>query len=301
MKKILSVLLIIASLFCLTACKEKITDDASALNAYLYATAKQMKSNSSVMDGSVEFSMVVEDMLTNVSGTFSSESVLSPDFGTKVNLDLDLGTMGMSIPFPIEMYMVEKDGEMLMYMNILGMWGYEAVPVEYDYQEILKEMQSEKYIESCTTMIKNCVSAKYNGITKVNDVSVYDIDIILNSNLGTELAKFLVDSGMVEDLGELSSSEELAEVGKVFEGISYKAYLNKKDNSLFGVSIVLDEIIQKIVDNIKYELGEDLSGEMPEIKGSMAIYYLDEKVEGSITIPEEAEETAVPFGEMFMM
>lgn len=300
MKKILSVLLIITSLFCLTSCKEKITDDASALEAYLDATAKQMKANGSAMEGSVELFMVVEGAPVNVSGTFSGEGIVSPDFGTKVDLNLKVGTMGMAIPFPVEMYIVVEDGEMLMYMNIFGTWGCEVIPVGYDYQESLKEMLSEEYIDSYTTMIRNCISAKYNGVTKVNDVSVYDIDIVFNSNLGTELVKFLIDSGMEEEFGELPSSAELAEIGKVFEGISYKAYLNKKDCSLFGVSIVLDEMMEKFVDNLKYTLGEDLGGEIPEIKGSMDIYYLDKKVKG-ITIPEEAEENAVSIENMFMM
>ena len=119
MKKILSVLLIITSLFCLTSCKEKITDDASALEAYLDATAKQMKANGSAMEGSVELFMVVEGAPVNVSGTFSGEGIVSPDFGTKVDLNLKVGTMGMAIPFPVEMYIVVEDGEMLMYMNIL--------------------------------------------------------------------------------------------------------------------------------------------------------------------------------------
>ena len=211
MKKILSVLLIITSLFCLTSCKEKITDDASALEAYLDATAKQMKANGSAMEGSVELFMVVEGAPVNVSGTFSGEGIVSPDFGTKVDLNLKVGTMGMAIPFPVE------DGEMLMYMNIFGTWGCEVIPVGYDYQESLKEMLSEEYIESYTTMIRNCISAKYNGVTKVNDVSVYDIDIVFNSNIGTELVKFLIDNGMEEEFGELLSSAELAEVGKVFD------------------------------------------------------------------------------------
>ena len=300
MKKILSVLLIITSLLCFTACKEKITDDASALQAYLDATVKQMKANSGAMEGTADISMVIEGVPMNVSGTFFGEGVISPDFGTKVDLNLKVGSMGMAFPFPMEMYITVEDGEMLMYMNIFGTWGCEVIPVGYDYQESLKEMQSEEYIESTLAMLGNSISAKYNGVTKVNDVSVYDMDIVFNSNFATELIKYLMDSG-IEDLGELPSMDELAEVGKVFEGISYKAYLNKKDCSLFGVSIVLDEIMEKFVDNLKYTLGEDLSGDIPEIKGSMEIYYLDKKVKGPITIPEEAKENAMPFEYMFMM
>lgn len=278
MKKIICLLLIVLSLFCITSCKERITDDESAKKIFLEANTKAMEKRGSILTGDFALEFKFDGTPFFVSGGINMKNTTNP-LGLDMDIDLVTSIFGFPMSMPIE-FLMDESG---FFMGIMNMWiDYSDLVPMYDVNDI----DYKKIAIESKELLKDCITAKYNGVTEINDISVYDIDIKLTENAFYKIQDAMGGEYRKELEMALGPDEDL--IVEMISNISFKTYLKEKDNSLYGIYIDMGEIFNNImkiseVENIDFD-------------GEISLFYAEGKPE-KITVPEEVKEQAITLDE----
>ena len=310
LEKFLLTLLILFSVFCFSSCVDKVVDDETALTAFLESYAKIMQKDGYVMEGNFDFNFCIDEIDIACDGTINAESTISPNIASKVEMDVGLNVMGLKMTTPMTYYAI-FDKTANIYMYALGEWTGESIEIEGNvfekYLETVKELRTKESLLKLNNVMRKGCSAKFNGITTINDISVYDIDIICNENLLAEMMNLLKDypiyniplhkepgqNGM-EIYFDSISDEEVKEMSQILKDFSFKVYLKEKNCSFYGIEFDFTEILDTFFANASSMLNEEVSAsslELPDIEGNMQLFYLDKKPKTPITLPKEAIES----------
>lgn len=309
MKKLLPILFIFLAIFCFVGCAtlsvQKPTDDESAMDAVLFAMADVMKKDGSIMEGdfSFETEVLLEQLYPmNIYGNFSAESTISPTIATKMSMDLFASMAGMEEYLPVEFYFALNENKIEYYFMLMDLWLKMDMPELENLALVSKELtelsRSEENLEEMNKMMRTGSFAKFNGVTKVKDSKVFDVDIYFNENFGSAfveyyenmLNKLAKDSNM-EPVSFEQDEEMLKTLGSVINGLSFKVYLREKDCSLFGISMDVGTFLNGIMKNAN-EILIDNSLSLG-FEGYMNIYYLKGEPKEAIVIPEEVKNQAI--------
>ena len=316
MKKILPVLFIFLAIFCFVGCAtlsvQKPTDDESAMDAVLFAMAETMKKDGSIMEGdfSFETEVLLEQLYPmNIYGNFSAESTISPTIATKMSMDLFASMAGMEEYLPVEFYFALNENK-IEYYFMLDLWLKMDMPELENLALVSKELtelsRSEENLEEMNKMMRTGSFAKFNGVTKVKEEKVFDVDIYFNENFGSAfveyyenmLNKLAKDSNM-EPVSFEQDEEMLKTLGSVTNGLSFKVYLREKDCSLFGISMDVGTFLNGIMKNTNEILMNN--SESINFEGYMNIYYLKGEPKEAIVIPEEVKNQAISADTLLFM
>lgn len=312
-KFIFTSFLILFSIFCFFSCVDKVVDDETALTAFLESYAKIMQKDGYVMEGNFDFNFCIDEIDIACDGTINAESTISPNIASKVEMDVGLNVMGFKMTTPITYYAI-FDKTANIYMCALGEWTGESIEIEGNvfekYLETVKELRTKESLLKLNNVMRKGCSAKFNGITTINDISVYDIDIICNENLLSEMINFLKDYPIYEiplhkepgptGVGatiylDSVSDEEIKEISQILKDFSFKVYLKEKNCSFYGMEIDFKSFLDTFFANASSMLNEEVTSSslgLPDIDGSMQLFYLDKKPKTPITLPKEAIESA---------
>ena len=319
MKKLLPILFIFLALFSLVGCAtlsvQKPTDDESAMDAVLFAMAETMKKDGSIMEGdfSFETEVLLEQLYPmNIYGNFSAESTISPTIATKMSMDLFASMAGMEEYLPVEFYFALNENK-IEYYFMLDLWLKMDMPELENLALVSKELtelsRSEENLEEMNKMMRTGSFAKFNGVTKVKEEKVFDVDIYFNENFGSAfleyyenmLNKLAKDSNM--EPVSFEQDEEMLEMmktlGSVTNGLSFKVYLREKDCSLFGISMDVGTFLNGIMKNTNEILMNN--SESINFEGYMNIYYLKGEPKEAIVIPEEVKNQAISADTLLFM
>ena len=316
MKKLLPILFIFLALFSLVGCAtlsvQKPTDDESAMDAVLFAMAETMKKDGSIMEGdfSFETEVLLEQLYPmNIYGNFSAESTISPTIATKMSMDLFASMAGMEEYLPVEFYFALNENK-IEYYFMLDLWLKMDMPELENLALVSKELtelsRSEENLEEMNKMMRTGSFAKFNGVTKVKEEKVFDVDIYFNENFGSAfveyyenmLNKLAKDSNM-EPVSFEQDEEMLKTLGSVTNGLSFKVYLREKDCSLFGISMDVGTFLNGIMKNTNEILMNN--SESINFEGYMNIYYLKGEPKEAIVIPEEVKNQAISADTLLFM
>lgn len=316
MKKILPVLFIFLAIFCFVGCAtlsvQKPTDDESAMDAVLFAMADTMKKDGSIIEGdfSFETEVLLEQLYPmNIYGNFSAESTISPTIATKMSMDLFASMAGMEEYLPVEFYFALNENK-IEYYFMLDLWLKMDIPELENLALVSKELtelsRSEENLEEMNKMMRTGSFAKFNGVTKVKEEKVFDVDIYFNENFGSAfveyyenmLNKLAKDSNM-EPVSFEQDEEMLKTLGSVTNGLSFKVYLREKDCSLFGISMDVGTFLNGIMKNTNEILMNN--SESINFEGYMNIYYLKGEPKEAIVIPEEVKNQAISADTLLLM
>ena len=309
MKKLLPILFIFLAIFCFVGCAtlsvQKPTDDESAMDAVLFAMAETMKKDGSIMEGdfSFETEVLLEQLYPmNIYGNFSAESTISPTIATKMSMDLFASMAGMEEYLPVEFYFALNENKIEYYFMLMDLWLKMDMPEFENLALVSKELtelsRSEENLEEMNKMMRTGSFAKFNGVTKVKEEKVFDVDIYFNENFGSAfveyyenmLNKLAKDSNM-EPVSFEQDEEMLKILGSVTNGLSFKVYLREKDCSLFGISMDVGTFLNGIMKNTNEILMNN--SESINLEGYMNIYYLKGEPKKAIVIPEEVKNQAI--------
>lgn len=309
MKKLLPILFIFLAIFCFVGCAtlsvQKPTDDESAMDAVLFAMAETMKKDGSIMEGdfSFETEVLLEQLYPmNIYGNFSAESTISPTIATKMSMDLFASMAGMEEYLPVEFYFTLNENKIEYYFMLMDLWLKMDMPEFENLALVSKELtelsRSEENLEAMNKMMRTGSFAKFNGVTKVKDSKVFDVDIYFNENFVSAfleyyeniLNKLAKDSNM-EPVSFEQDEEMLKTLGSVTNGLSFKVYLREKDCSLFGISMDVGTFLNGIMKNTNEILMNN--SESINLEGYMNIYYLKGEPKEAIVIPEELKNQAI--------
>lgn len=316
MKKILPVLFIFLAIFCFVGCAtlsvQKPTDDESAMDAVLFAMADTIKKDGSIIEGdfSFETEVLLEQLYPmNIYGNFSAESTISPTIATKMSMDLFASMAGMEEYLPVEFYFALNENK-IEYYFMLDLWLKMDMPELENLALVSKELtelsRSEENLEEMNKMMRTGSFAKFNGVTKVKEEKVFDVDIYFNENFGSAfveyyenmLNKLAKDSNM-EPVSFEQDEEMLKTLGSVTNGLSFKVYLREKDCSLFGISMDVGTFLNGIMKNTNEILMNN--SESINFEGYMNIYYLKGEPKEAIVIPEEVKNQAISADTLLFM
>lgn len=309
MKKLLPILFIFLAIFCFVGCAtlsvQKPTDDESAMDAVLFAMAETMKKDGSIMEGdfSFETEVLLEQLYPmNIYGNFSAESTISPTIATKMSMDLFASMAGMEEYLPVEFYFALNENKIEYYFMLMDLWLKMDMPEFENLALVSKELtelsRSEENLEEMNKMMRTGSFAKFNGVTKVKEEKVFDVDIYFNENFGSAfveyyenmLNKLAKDSNM-EPVSFEQDEEMLKILGSVTNGLSFKVYLREKDCSIFGISMDVGTFLNGIMKNTNEILMNN--SESINLEGYMNIYYLKGEPKKAIVIPEEVKNQAI--------
>lgn len=309
MKKLLPILFIFLAIFCFVGCAtlsvQKPTDDESAMDAVLFAMAETMKKDGSIMEGdfSFETEVLLEQLYPmNIYGNFSAESTISPTIATKMSMDLFASMAGMEEYLPVEFYFTLNENKIEYYFMLMDLWLKMDMPEFENLALVSKELtelsRSEENLEAMNKMMRTGSFAKFNGVTKVKDSKVFDVDIYFNENFVSAfleyyeniLNKLAKDSNM-EPVSFEQDEEMLKTLGSVTNGLSFKVYLREKDCSIFGISMDVGTFLNGIMKNTNEILMNN--SESINLEGYMNIYYLKGEPKEAIVIPEELKNQAI--------
>lgn len=311
MKKLLPILFIFLALFSLVGCAtlsvQKPTDDESAMDAVLFAMAETMKKDGSIMEGdfSFETEVLLEQLYPmNIYGNFSAESTISPTIATKMSMDLFASMAGMEEYLPVEFYFALNENKIEYYFMLMDLWLKMDMPELENLALVSKELtelsRSEENLEEMNKMMRTGSFAKFNGVTKVKEEKVFDVDIYFNENFGSAFLEYY--ENMLNELAKDSNmepvsfeqDEEMLEMmktlGSVTNGLSFKVYLREKDCSLFGISMDVGTFLNGIMKTANEILMNN--SESINFEGYMNIYYLKGEPKEAIVIPEEVKNQA---------
>lgn len=316
MKKLLPILFIFLAIFCFVGCAtlsvQKPTDDESAMDAVLFAMADTMKKDGSIIEGdfSFETEVLLEQLYPmNIYGNFSAESTISPTIATKMSMDLFASMAGMEEYLPVEFYFALNENK-IEYYFMLDLWLKMDMPELENLALVSKELtelsRSEENLEEMNKMMRTGSFAKFNGVTKVKEEKVFDVDIYFNENFGSAfveyyenmLNKLAKDSNM-EPVSFGQDEEMLKTLGSVTNGLSFKVYLREKDCSLFGISMDVGTFLNGIMKNTNEILMNN--SESINFEGYMNIYYLKGEPKEAIVIPEEVKNQAISADTLLLM
>ena len=316
MKKLLPILFIFLAIFCFVGCAtlsvQKPTDDESAMDAVLFAMADTMKKDGSIIEGdfSFETEVLLEQLYPmNIYGNFSAESTISPTIATKMSMDLFASMAGMEEYLPVEFYFALNENK-IEYYFMLDLWLKMDMPELENLALVSKELtelsRSEENLEEMNKMMRTGSFAKFNGVTKVKEEKVFDVDIYFNENFGSAfveyyenmLNKLAKDSNM-EPVSFEQDEEMLKTLGSVTNGLSFKVYLREKDCSLFGISMDVGTFLNGIMKNTNEILMNN--SESINFEGYMNIYYLKGEPKEAIVIPEEVKNQAISADTLLLM
>ena len=317
MKKILPVLFIFLAIFCFVGCAtlsvQKPTDDESAMDAVLFAMADTIKKDGSIIEGdfSFETEVLLEQLYPmNIYGNFSAESTISPTIATKMSMDLFASMAGMEEYLPVEFYFALNENKIEYYFMLMDLWLKMDMPEFENLALVSKELtelsRSEENLEEMNKMMRTGSFAKFNGVTKVKEEKVFDVDIYFNENFGSAfveyyenmLNKLAKDSNM-EPVSFEQDEEMLKTLGSVTNGLSFKVYLREKDCSLFGISMDVGTFLNGIMKNTNEILMNN--SESINFEGYMNIYYLKGEPKEAIVIPEEVKNQAISADTLLFM
>ena len=157
-------------------------------------------------------------------------------------------------------------------------------------------MQLKEELEM-NKMMRTGSFAKFNGVTKVKEEKVFDVDIYFNENFGSAfveyyenmLNKLAKDSNM-EPVSFEQDEEMLKILGSVTNGLSFKVYLREKDCSIFGISMDVGTFLNGIMKNTNEIL---MNNSESNLEGYINIYYLKDEPKEAIVIPEEVKNQAI--------
>lgn len=311
MKKLLPILFIFLAIFCFVGCAtlsvQKPTDDESAMDAVLFAMAETMKKDGSIMEGdfSFETEVLLEQLYPmNIYGNFSAESTISPTIATKMSMDLFASMAGMEEYLPVEFYFALNENKIEYYFMLMDLWLKMDMPELENLALVSKELtelsRSEENLEEMNKMMRTGSFAKFNGVTKVKEEKVFDVDIYFNENFGSAFLEYY--ENMLNELAKDSNmepvsfeqDEEMLEMmktlGSVTNGLSFKVYLREKDCSLFGISMDVGTFLNGIMKTANEILMNN--SESINFEGYMNIYYLKGEPKEAIVIPEEVKNQA---------
>lgn len=311
MKKVFLVLLVLISLFSFTSCVDKVTDDESAMDAFLMASAKFIKKDGFAGNCNMGINMIIpENIPVSMVLDYDMEVTINPVISGKMDMNLSVNVYGMEVSIPMEAYCSLEDGEG-MYVKEMNSWEYIPFSVGgnelFDnYKKFLENLRTKESLTKLESVFRNGSFAKYNGETQINDIPVYDIDIVFTKDFFPEFFNMLMTYDFIdnfeftpEEMGE-SFLEELSMMGEIFEGITLKVYLRTKDCSLYGQKLDIGLFVENIKEGIKglVDFSEKEIREIEEtmqylnINGYIEMFYSAKEPKKPIVVPEEVIETA---------
>ena len=319
MKKILPVLFIFLAIFCFVGCAtlsvQKPTDDESAMDAVLFAMADTMKKDGSIIEGdfSFETEVLLEQLYPmNIYGNFSAGSTISPTIATKMSMDLFASMAGMEEYLPAEIYLALNEDKIEYYIMVMDLWLNMDMPELEGMSLLTKDFvefsRSEENLEEMNKMMRTGSFAKFNGVTKVKEEKVFDVDIYLNENFGSAVLEYYenIFKNLSKDLNmedvSFEQDKEILEtmktLGSITNGLSFKVYLREKDCSLFGISMDVGTFLNGIMKNTNEIL---MNNSESNLEGYINIYYLKDEQKKPIVIPEEVKNQAISADTLLFM
>lgn len=277
MKKLISVVILVAMVLSFTACEKELPTSNELLDN-VFQSMEEVDSYKEEMDMTMEMYIESED--------FGSETPVSLDVMAKVSAQYDLINEEMAMNMDLDMSSEDEDLTMKMGMEIFLVEGavyslldFPMLPSQWTKTSVSEDYWGDvSYLEIQTDLLK-AADVEVLKEERRENISCYVIQITPDF---AELFRLMMNQ-MQTSLGEVSSSE-LEQISEIFNDYSVKVWIEKET-----YHIVFADIMMKI------EATPEMMGEYGE-EGMISIscimnmkaYDYNKPVE--IILPAEAEE-----------
>ena len=200
-KKLVSLFVIMAMIFCMAACGNSNSNegDSTALTPEEIVKAAEnnmRKATSLESDMTMDMAMTSQGQTVNMKTNMNMISFSEP-MKLKMDMTIDMGEQLGGVQ-TMQFYADETEGNMTMYMNMMGTWYKQAVPEEQLAQYDAKQNLST-YLDSSTGFTES-------GTEQVNGEDATKYDGVIT---GSQMNEVLKASGALDDLEPMLAGTDL--------------------------------------------------------------------------------------------
>lgn len=252
-KKLVSLFVIMAMIFCMVACGNSNGNegDSTALTPeeIVKAAENNMREATSLeSDMTMDMAMTSQGQTVNMKTNMNMISFAEP-MKLKMDMTIDMGEQ-LGGTQTMQFYADETEGNMTMYMNMMGTWYKQAVPEEQLAQYDAKQNLST-YLDSSTDFTEA-------GTEQVNGEDATKYDGVIT---GSQMNEVLKASGALDDLEPMLAGTDL-DASTIYEDlpdINMSIWINEEQYPVkyeMDMTAMMQGLMEKIMTTSQQEQQE---------------------------------------------